>query len=166
MSGVTIHPSSTWSTCPCRAARPGSFVLPFQQRSGSWCSPRRCSLSQPDAGNGSWDDANLRSFSGVVVATLRGEILDSKCFLGAMRPGEGKTHKECAALCIAGGISPMLITRDERGTATYYLLTNSSGGAMGPEVLPLVADPVEIRGEVEHVGGLLRLRVRGAITRL
>jgi hypothetical protein len=30
---------------------------------------------------------------------LTGEIVDSKCFLGVMVPGSGKTHKECASLC-------------------------------------------------------------------
>jgi hypothetical protein len=35
--------------------------------------------------------------------TLSGEIVDSKCYLGAMKPGEGKTHKECATLCIRAG---------------------------------------------------------------
>ena len=31
-----------------------------------------------------------------------GEILDSKCWFGAMQPGQGKPHKSCAALCIRG----------------------------------------------------------------
>ena len=29
-------------------------------------------------------------------ATYRGEILDSKCWFGAMQPGQGKPHKSCA----------------------------------------------------------------------
>ena len=36
--------------------------------------------------------------------TLKGEIIDPKCYLGAMKPGGGKTHKACAMRCIAGGI--------------------------------------------------------------
>ena len=36
--------------------------------------------------------------------TLRGEILDPKCYLGVMRPGEGKPHRSCAIRCLAGGI--------------------------------------------------------------
>jgi len=35
--------------------------------------------------------------------SLAGEILDSKCWFGAMRPSEGKVHKACASLCIRGG---------------------------------------------------------------
>ena len=45
------------------------------------------------------------------VATLRGEIVDSKCYLGAMKPGDQKTHKACATLCIRGGIPPVLVER-------------------------------------------------------
>lgn len=92
--------------------------------------------------------------------TLRGEIVDAKCFLGAMKPGEGKTHKECATLCIAGGIPPMLVTRDADGTATYYLLMDPSGGPLDSGALPFIADPVEVSGDVEAQGDLLRLRVR------
>lgn len=99
--------------------------------------------------------------------TLRGEIVDSKCFLGAMKPGDGKTHKECATLCISGGIPPMLVTRDAAGAATYYLLVDAAGGELGAEIRPMIADPVVVRGELESWGGVLRLRVaRGGVTRL
>src|SRR4029453_5708531 len=43
---------------------------------------------------------------------LTGEIVDSKCFLGVMVPGSGKTHKECASLCLRGGIPPALYVQD------------------------------------------------------
>lgn len=92
--------------------------------------------------------------------TLRGEIVDSKCFLGAMKPGEGKTHKECATLCIRGGIPPMFVTRDTAGTATYYLLQDPSGGAIDPAIFPLIADPVEINADLGTWGGLNVLNVR------
>jgi nitrite reductase/ring-hydroxylating ferredoxin subunit/DMSO/TMAO reductase YedYZ heme-binding membrane subunit len=42
------------------------------------------------------------------VQTLRGEIVDSKCHLGVMKPGEGKTHRGCAIRCISGGVPPLL----------------------------------------------------------
>jgi hypothetical protein len=38
--------------------------------------------------------------------TLRGEIVDTKCFLGVMNPGQGKVHRDCAARCLSGGIPP------------------------------------------------------------
>jgi hypothetical protein len=94
------------------------------------------------------------------TVTLRGEIIDSKCFLGAMKPGEGKTHKECATLCIRGGIPPMLVTRDAQGAATYYLLEDPAGGPIDPAVYQLIADPVEIIAELKTWGGLNVLIVR------
>lgn len=91
--------------------------------------------------------------------TLRGEIVDSKCFLGAMKPGEGKTHKECATLCISGGIPPTLVTRDARGTPTFYLLLDPKGGPLSPDLYPFIADAVEITGDLEEVGQSMWLRV-------
>lgn len=94
------------------------------------------------------------------LVTLRGEIVDSKCFLGAMKPGEGKTHKECATLCIRGGIPPMFVTRDATGTARYYLLEDPTGGPIDPALFPLIADPVEITAELAIWGGVNILKVR------
>jgi hypothetical protein len=91
--------------------------------------------------------------------TLRGEIVDSKCFLGAMKPGAGKTHKECATLCIRGGIPPMLATFGEDGSVTCYLLLDPAGGPLSAAALPFVADPVEVTGELDAHGDMLRLRV-------
>lgn len=111
-------------------------------------------------------DAGLASASlapaqtSVGRVTLRGEIVDSKCFLGAMKPGEGKTHKECATLCIRGGIPPMFVTRDAAGTATYYLLQDPTGGPIDPAIFPLIADPVEITADLATWGGLNVLKVR------
>ena len=47
--------------------------------------------------------------------TLSGEIVDSKCFMGVMKPGEGKVHRACAAMCIAGGIPPVLVVEKSDG---------------------------------------------------
>ncbi len=98
---------------------------------------------------------------------LRGEIVDSKCYLGAMKPGEGKTHKECATLCISGGIPPMLVTRGEDGVRAYYLLLDREGGPLSPEAFPYIADQVEISGDLEIQGDMKRIRVDvGDIRRL
>jgi hypothetical protein len=96
----------------------------------------------------------------VGAVTLRGEIVDSKCFLGAMKPGEGKTHKECATLCIRGGIPPMFVTRDAAGAATYYLLQDPSGGPIDPAMFPLIADPIEINADLATWGDQNVLKVR------
>ena len=93
------------------------------------------------------------------TVTLRGEIVDSKCFLGAMKPGEGKTHKECAALCIRGGIPAMLVTRDGTGASSCYLLADATGAAAPAAVLPLVGEPVQVTGRLVRRDGLLILRL-------
>ncbi len=86
---------------------------------------------------------------------LVGEITDSKCFLGLMKPGYGKTHRACAVRCIAGGIPPVFVTRDEAGEETIYLLTDSEGGAVNEAVLPFVSEPVSLTGRIERRGDLL-----------
>ncbi len=91
--------------------------------------------------------------------TLRGEIVDSKCFLGAMKPGNGKTHKACATLCIKSGIPPSFVTQSTNGTTTHYLLTNPQGERLDAEAWPYIADPVEIRGELYEWAGLKMVRL-------
>jgi hypothetical protein len=87
-------------------------------------------------------------------ATVEGEIVDSKCWLGVMRPGDGHIHKACASLCIRGGIPPMLVTRDQ-GVPAVMLLTLSDGRAIPPErILDFVADPVRLSGVIEKRGDL------------
>lgn len=94
-------------------------------------------------------------------AVLTGEILDAKCWFGAMRPGHGKTHKACAALCARGGL-PLAFAETGRcanGKAALLFL-DGRGRAFGPEIIPLVADPVMIRGRIFEVAGLRQVRVR------
>ncbi len=84
--------------------------------------------------------------------TLQGEIVDSKCYLGAMNPGEWKSHRGCAIRCISGGIPPVFVVRDGE-TARHFLLTDEAGQTVNDRVLRLVALPVEITGEVEYSDG-------------
>jgi len=90
--------------------------------------------------------------------TLVGEIVDSKCFLGVMNPGQLLPHRGCAIRCISGGIPPVLLVRQADGTAIYLLLVSAGGKPVNQEVLDLVAEPVQITGEVERQGDLLILR--------
>jgi hypothetical protein len=89
---------------------------------------------------------------------LAGQIMDSKCFFGVMRPGRGKTHKACAALCIRGGIPPSFWARGKDGREAVLLMTDAAGRALGEDILPLVADPVEAEGELVRVGDLVQFR--------
>ncbi len=95
------------------------------------------------------------------TVTLRGEIIDPKCYLGAMKPGGGKTHKACATLCIRGGIPPMFVTRDAAGSETFFLITDARGEAVREAIVPLIGEPVEISGELERWDDLLVLRIDG-----
>ena len=82
------------------------------------------------------------------VHTLRGEIVDSKCFLGVMKPGNLKPHRACATRCISGGVPPVLLVRDPEGHASYFLLVGADGEAVNARILDHVAEPVEITGRV------------------
>ena len=90
---------------------------------------------------------------------LQGMIIDSKCYFGAMKPGAFVPHRGCAQQCIKSGIPPLLVTHTEDGAPSYFVLTDAEGGAFNREVLPYVAEPVEIRGTIVRVGGLAQLRV-------
>lgn len=92
----------------------------------------------------------------VTEVSLKGEILDSKCWFGAMRPSEGKVHKSCAALCIRGGIPPAFYVNDRANQAALMIMTDS-GAAHGEALLEYVADPVSITGSVQRFGDLLLL---------
>jgi hypothetical protein len=90
--------------------------------------------------------------------TLVGEIVDSKCYLGVMNPGQLTPHRACAVRCISGGIPPVLLVRPKTGPPVYLLLVSSDGHAVNKQVLDMVAEPVQITGEVERQGELLVLR--------
>ncbi len=89
--------------------------------------------------------------------TLVGEIVDSKCHLGVMKPGAGKPHRACAVRCISGGVPPMLLLRDADGPARWMLLVGPDGGSVSEQVLPFVAEPIEISGTVTKQGDVLVL---------
>jgi len=90
--------------------------------------------------------------------TLVGEIVDSKCYLGVMKPGSLKPHRACATRCISGGIPPVLLVRDEMGFAEYLLLVGADGRQLNKEVLDMVAEKIEITGEVERLDNHLILK--------
>ncbi len=87
---------------------------------------------------------------------LVGEILDSKCWFGAMRPSTGKVHKACAALCIRGGIPPAFYARGPSQQGVLMIMS-SGGRAYGTEFLSLVGEPVRVSGQVFLQGDLLVL---------
>ena len=86
--------------------------------------------------------------------TLIGKIVDSKCFLGIMKPGSTKPHRACAARCIAGGVPPIFVLSDAGGPAAYLMLVGADGRGVNDEVLDRVDEPLEITGEVSRLDDL------------
>lgn len=101
-------------------------------------------------------DLTFPDLEPVGAVSLVGEILDSKCWFGAMRPSEGKVHKSCAALCIRGGLPPAFYAKTRSGESALMIMTDS-GNAHGEALLPFVADPVDVSGQVQRWGDLLIL---------
>ena len=97
--------------------------------------------------------------------TFVGEIVDSKCFLGVMNPGQLATHRACAIRCISGGCPPILVVRAADGPPICLLLVSADSKPVNQQVLDLVAEPLEITGDVERQGDLLILRADPATYR-
>ncbi|MCB1041765.1 MAG: hypothetical protein KDC35_02435 [Acidobacteria bacterium] len=73
--------------------------------------------------------------------SLVGEIVDSKCYLGVMNPGDKRGHQACAVRCISGGIPPMLMVGNEA-----YILVGPAGTPLNREILDRIAVPVTVTG--------------------
>jgi hypothetical protein len=104
-----------------------------------------------DAGPASEPDAPASKTDELVELT--GEIIDPKCYAGAMKPGDGKPHKACAVLCLRGGIPPVFLADDGRS----YLVVDDSGRQLAGQALepliPFVADRVRARAKVWELAG-------------
>lgn len=95
------------------------------------------------------------------TVSLRGEIIDPKCYFGAMKPGSGKTHKACAALCLRGGIPPMFVAATNPNQ--IFLLLDSRGRAFDPEqlerLIDFVGEDVQVPAYVGYLAGLPTLSI-------
>jgi len=101
---------------------------------------------------GSAPPVRLRPIIDLGHVTLRGEIVDTKCYLGVMNPGERKVHRDCAVRCISGGLPPALVARDGSGDARILLMIGEDGRRLNREVLPFVAEPIEVSGTLARKG--------------
>jgi hypothetical protein len=118
------------------------------------------------APTGKASGSELAESAGTQV-TLRGEIVDSKCYLGVMNPGQFKPHRACAIQCLSGGIPPILVVRTQGGELGHYLLVGSDGEAINEAVLEFAAEPVEVSGILKSVGDRSVLSIDpGTIKRL
>lgn len=93
-------------------------------------------------------------------ATLVGELVDTKCYFGVMRPATGKIHRACAVRCLSGGVPPGLLVRRSDGSAVVVMLATGPGG---PAIdAQWAARWVRVRGHLEVRDGLPVLRVESA----
>jgi hypothetical protein len=91
------------------------------------------------------------------TVTVTGEIVDSKCYLGVMNPGQGKVHRDCAARCLSGGIPPIFVTTNGR---QQLLLVGLDGRVLGRDALrQFIAEPITIRGDLLQQGESRLLRI-------
>lgn len=86
--------------------------------------------------------------------TLVGELVDTKCYLGVMNPGQGKVHRGCAAECLRGGVPPGLLVRNEGGVARVVLV-GAAPGTIDPE---WAGRMLEISGAVRDTGEFTVIR--------
>jgi hypothetical protein len=93
----------------------------------------------------------LQPIFDTTTLTLAGEIVDAKCYLGAMKPGDGRTHKACATLCVGNGIPALFVS----GDIAYIIL---------PQPLPtttsdFIGEPVEMTGIPGTLAGMPVVRI-------
>lgn len=91
--------------------------------------------------------------------TLTGQIIDPKCYFGVMKPGEGKPHSDCAIRCIAGGIQPLLMIKNQNGEETYFILRDEHLDPVNEKVIPYVGIPVTITGQLTKADDWFVLKI-------
>ena len=100
-------------------------------------------LPAPDTSAAPLPPAVLTALGAVVVT---GEIVDGKCDLGVMNPGDGPLHRACAVRCLSGGVPPMLLMRDRAGREARVALAGSTAPLPGDLVRQWAGAAVEVRG--------------------
>ena len=83
--------------------------------------------------------------------TISGEIVDPKCFFGAMNPAYSKIHRSCAIRCISGGIPPVLAIREQGVFTDYYFVVDQAGQPLNQSILQYVGMPLTLSGSIEQV---------------
>jgi hypothetical protein len=119
-------------------ARDGDAMVEVRPDSIVTIEPERAAAEQP-----------LRSLGPIVV---QGEIVDSKCHLGVMKPGEGATHRDCAVRCLLGSIPPMFVPHDRELGTSRLSLVGADGRAFAGALDEWAGRPVSIRGELFERG--------------
>jgi len=88
------------------------------------------------------------------VMTIKGEIVDTGCYLG--HGAKGEKHKECATKCVAGGMPIGLLAANGK---LYLLTPNHDSADAYNQCKDLVASMVEVTGTVMERSGMMGLDV-------
>ncbi len=107
------------------------------------------------------DQVRLRRSAPLPIGrvSLRGEIVDAKCYLGAMKPGDGRTHRGCAVLCLRGGVPPLFVSRSGGTGPEIHLVTDESRGPADGTVLDLAGVPISVDATVERLDDILVIQL-------
>lgn len=95
---------------------------------------------------------SIRSREDLGKLTLTGELVDSKCFFGVMKPAFGKIHRSCAIRCIAGGI-PIAVSDNEGG---YYFVA----GNEIMKYIDLIGKDVKIEAQAYRLDNIKYLNIQ------
>lgn len=87
-----------------------------------------------------------------------GELVDTKCWSGVMRPATGKVHRGCAIRCLSGGVPPGLLVRDGSGDGMVLLLAGVADKRLDYDI-QLAGTFIDVRGTLELNGSTPVLRV-------
>ena len=86
--------------------------------------------------------------------TLRGEIVDTGCYLGSGKHGEG--HKECATKCVSEGMPIGLLTTSGK---VYLLTPDHDNGDPYNQAKSLAGSMVQVSGALMEKGGISAIDV-------
>lgn len=91
---------------------------------------------------------------------LAGEIVDGKCYIGAMKPGDGKGHKACAILCLGNGLPPLFAAANSDEFDVLPLILVDGSAELTNEFLSIAGEPVQLVGQLHSYGDLTILSTR------
>ncbi len=83
--------------------------------------------------------------------TVKGELIDTACYMAHPDDGAGEEHRKCALMCTRKGV-PMSVL-DAKGEL-YLLLPDHSNEKVYEQAKEWAADQVEVSGRLVTQGGL------------
>src|SRR5262249_34521524 len=91
--------------------------------------------------------------------TLAGEIVDSKCWAGAMNPGDGKAHRGCGSLCLLGNIPALFIVSAPGAAMRWFVLADADGEPLDEVIRLHIGERLTLTGRVYDAPDLHEFRL-------